>query len=115
MNQEHISTIIKKVFSDGNWLIEGKRYHSKLPEALEAWYVYTRDGGHNICIVPRSLIAKLNIKEKEDINVLWGYMVPAPVKSVIKKGYSIKPNGVIVCDLEYDSQYGLVTNDEDEF
>jgi hypothetical protein len=57
-------------------VVPGRKYHSPLPEELERFYCYLKDGGHSVVITLPS-----NSGPIED------YGVPAPVKAVLRKGY----------------------------
>jgi hypothetical protein len=84
-----------------NMAVPGKRYHLPLPKVLEQFYCYVKDGGHSIVILlPDSPAASPD------------YLVPAPVMSVLKKGYTIR-EGYICCDLPYSREMGLVCDEED--
>ena len=43
-------------------VMSGKKYHSALPEELERFYCYTKDGGH--CIL--SLLPSIKVRPVED-------------------------------------------------
>jgi hypothetical protein len=86
------------------YLVAGKSYPQPLPPALQAWYCYTSDGGHSILCAIASRYRKGTDSS--------GFLVPAPVKSVLR-GYT-EQDGYIVVDLPYDSQVGLVTPGEDD-
>jgi hypothetical protein len=89
----------------GSSLVAGKTYPRPLPEELQQWYCYTIDGGHSVLCALSSAYAPGADPAS--------FLVPAPVKSVLRAGYS-QQDGYIVVDLPYDSQIGLRTAVEDE-
>lgn len=89
----------------GPWYVPGKQYHSSLPPELATWYCYPSDSGHSILCV-----LKQHYRPGEDNT---GYLVPVPVKTVLRTGYAVD-NGYIVVDLPYDPKLGLVTPHEDD-
>lgn len=90
----------------GGLLVPGRRYPRPLPPELERWYCYTADGGHSIAVV-------LAQHYREDAADLTDQLVPAPVRSVLRAGYTIR-RGYVVCDLPYDPDLGLTTPPEDD-
>jgi len=43
------------------------------------------------------------------------YLVPAPVKAVLRRGYKVK-DGYVWCNIPYSEELGLLTEeDDDEF
>src|SRR5947199_9868467 len=90
----------------GDYLVPGKTYPQPLLAALQAWYCYTRDGGHSIMCAVKSLYEPGTDPEN--------FLVPVPIKSVLR-GYQ-EQDGYIVVDLPYHRQFGLVTPaGDDEF
>jgi hypothetical protein len=89
----------------GSSLVEGHTYPQPLPEELQAWYCYTIDGGHSILCALKSAYAP----GADPVS----FLVPAPVKSVLRAGYSLQ-DGYVVVDLSYDSEVGLRTPAEDD-
>ncbi|MDQ4104910.1 MAG: hypothetical protein M3186_14795, partial [Actinomycetota bacterium] len=64
------------------------------------WHCYIPDSGHSIVIVTA-----------QD-----QHTVAAPVKAVLRAGWTITPEGYVLCDLPYDPELGLITEpDDDEF
>lgn len=63
-------------------IVRGKKYHSPLPFEFEESYCYTIDGGHSIIVVIES-----EYIEGEPVE---NFLVPAPIKTVIRHGYKIK-------------------------
>ncbi len=88
-------------------VMRGKKYHSPLPFELEDAYCYTLDGGHSIIVVIES-----EYKEGEPIE---SFLVPAPVKAIIRHGYRIK-DGYVWSNIPYSKEIGLETEaGDDEF
>lgn len=84
-------------------VVLGKKYHTELPEELKPFYCYVHDGGHSlICIFPEHI----NKKSRDN------YLVPAPVKTVLRNGYIIK-HDYLVCSIPYDDEIGLLTQTGD--
>lgn len=77
--------------------MRGRRYHTPLPPDLEPWYLYTTDGGHSILVTLGG--------EGEEI--------AAPVKSVLRQGWTITDTGFVHCALPYDPVLGLTVADGD--
>lgn len=77
------------------------RYHSPLPAELERWYTYLEDAGHSINVVLTAHYKPGNNDEN---------LVPAPVKAVTDKGWTVSEEGYILVDLPYDNEYGLTTD-----
>ncbi|WP_433635598.1 hypothetical protein [Nocardia sp. CA-120079] len=92
------ATVIAATY--GAYAIPGRRYPATLPPELEPWYLYTGDGGHSILITLGG----------------EGEEVAAPVKAVLRTGWTITTKGYVRCDLPYDPNLGLVTDpDDDEY
>ena len=89
----------------GSSLVTSKTYPRPLPEELQAWYCYTTDGGHSILCALKSAY----VPDADPAS----FLVPAPVKSVLRAGYH-QQDGYIVVDLPCDSQVGLRTPVEDD-
>jgi hypothetical protein len=79
-------------------------YHAELPEELKPYYCYSIESGHSfICLSPETFK-----KKKRD-----GYLLPVPVKMVLRNGYEIK-DGYLVCNsLPYDKDTGLEVEEND--
>ncbi len=90
-----------------NMIVRGKKYHSPLPFELEDAYCYTKDGGHSIIVVIES-----EYKEGESVEK---FLVPAPVKTIIRHDYKVK-EGYVWSNIPYSKEIGLITeNGDDEF
>lgn len=86
-------------------------YHAELPPELARWHVFVPDGGHSIVI----LLSEQQYPRRAASD-LADYTVPAPVKSVLRQGWTTHPHGYVLCDLPYDQSLGLVTDyNDDEF
>lgn len=90
----------------GAYLLPGKSYPEPLPEDLARWYCYTRDGGHSIAVVTEQHYAP-GIDPGD-------YLVPAPVRSVLRAGHRVSPEGLVVSELPYSSETGLMTPEGDD-
>ncbi|MEV3925885.1 hypothetical protein [Actinomadura coerulea] len=89
-------------------LVSGRTYPSLLPAALAPWYCFTQDGGHCVAVV-----LKCHHRPGADPA---GVLVPLPVKAVLRSGWTLADQGVVVCDLPYDPMLGPVTDPgDDEF
>jgi hypothetical protein len=84
--------------------VSGKKYHSPLPKELEQFYCYMQDGGHCILV----LLPGCKNRPVED------YIIPAPVKAVLRRGYTVQ-DGYVVCDLPYSESLGLTCAKDDEY
>jgi hypothetical protein len=87
------------------FVIQGKIYHTPLPDELRPYYVYTIDGGH-------SLIVFLDYLQKPGQSPDL-YLVPAPVKTVLRTGYHID-KGYLISRINYSSETGLITEEGDD-
>lgn len=86
---------------------EQRPYPNPLPDALARWHCYLADGGHSIVVALASHVPQDALPDE-------AYLVPAPVKSVLKAGWVVADNGMLICDLTYDSELGLITPEEDD-
>lgn len=84
-----------------NMVVPGMRYHSPLPPELEQFYCYVNDSGHCILVV----LASQSGSPEENL-------VPASVKTVLKRGYTVK-DGYVWCDIPYSEELGLLEEEED--
>lgn len=89
----------------------------ELPVEIQRRYVYTPDGGHNVyCVLSKHLKTK-NVDKHNYEN----FLVPVPLKRVLRDYTEIfhflpEDGGrcyVIVVDMEYDSELGLIFNEDD--
>ncbi len=83
-------------------------YPTLLPDDLRDLYVYTVDGGHSIFIAPREAQAQFPGAPVVDL------LVPAPVRAVLRAGWTVDVAGYVWCDLPYDATLGLLTEPEDD-
>ena len=98
-----MSEIIRKAGLE-RYVILGKRYPFPLPKELKGFYCYTVDGGHSIIVVLEN-----EYRAGEPVE---NFLVPAPVKTVLKVGYTIR-EGYVWCKIPYSKEIGLVTDEED--
>jgi len=82
----------------GAYMVPGRRYPRPLPPELEPWYLYIADGGHSVLIA---------------VDGTPGSEVPAPVKAVLRAGWTLTPAGYVHCELPYDPKLGLITDPDD--
>ncbi|MFD4406703.1 hypothetical protein ACFWPH_28470 [Nocardia sp. NPDC058499] len=81
----------------GDQVVPGHRYHTPLPPDLAPWYLYTTNGGHSILVTLGG----------------EGQEIDAPVKSVLRQGWTITDTGLVHCPLPYDPVLGLTIADGD--
>lgn len=88
-------------------LVPGRSYPHPLPVELQAWYCYVADGGHSIAVV---------VPDEEEVSEdPAAYLVPVPVRTVLRTGWS-SHDGYVYCRVPYDPQLGVLTEDgDDEF
>lgn len=99
--------LIREAIGD-HMLVAGKGYPGPLPGALSRWYCYTLDGGHSIAVVTEQ-----HFEPGVDAA---RYLVPAPVKTVLREGWRTSPEGLVVADIPYSPGIGLRTErGDDEF
>lgn len=87
------------------YVLPGRRYHSALPPELEAAYCYTVDGGHSVIVVLEN--------EYVEGSPVEDWLVPAPVRAVVRAGYTVR-DGLVWCRLPYSREIGLLTREEDD-
>lgn len=81
--------------------------YKDLPEELKKFnYYYKDDNGHVIMAVPESLLEEAKHKGNLDV-----FEVPMPVKFVLKVGYRMICDHVVV-QAEYDRNFGVMIPDE---
>lgn len=107
--------IYKELLKNLNGVINGStlkmKYYKPLPLELAKWYVYTLDGGHSIFAL---LKQDENEIRKDSKNSYGVFIIPCPVKTVLK-GYTVNPDGIVIVDgIEYNSEMGLIIDEEDE-
>lgn len=90
----------------GGYLASGKAYPQPLPDALAPWYCYPRDAGHSILAVVTSQV--------EPGQQLEDYLVPIPVKQLLRLGYTVDAQNYVWCDAPYDPDLGLLSEPTDE-
>jgi len=89
------------------YTVSGRQYPQALPPELEGAYCYTVDGGHSIIVVLEN--------EYRPGTPVEEWLVAAPVRSVLRAGYSVR-DGLVWCRLPYSSEFGLLTPEgEDEY
>ena len=89
------------------WVLPGRTYPHSLPDDLAPYYCYTRDGGHSILVVVE------NEYRPGDSPVR--FIIPAPVKMVMKSRYHLK-DGFVWAVLPYNRDDGIrVDNDDVEY
>ncbi len=86
------------------WILPGRTYPHPLPKELEPFYCYTRDGGHSILVVLEN--------EYKRGSPPIRFIIPAPVKVVLKASYQIR-DGLVWAVLPYDREEGLQVESED--
>ncbi|OPX72593.1 MAG: hypothetical protein A4E38_00521 [Methanoregulaceae archaeon PtaB.Bin108] len=98
-----IEQLIRSAGLEG-WILQGRRYPHPLPEGLRNYYCYTRDGGHSLLVVLEKEYRYGESPER--------YVVPAPIRMVLRSGYREK-DGYLWSDLPYTKDLGLQVRDED--
>jgi hypothetical protein len=86
------------------FVITGRKYPHSLPDDLTPFYCYTRDGGHSILVVLE------NEYRRGDSPVR--FIVPAPIKTVLKAGY-YQRDGFVWAVLPYNRDGGLQVEEEE--
>ncbi len=84
--------------------LPGRTYPRPLPDDLRPFYCYPADSGHSIIVVLANVIPAGADP--------WQYAVPAPVRSVLRAGWTVR-GGLPWCTLPYDQDLGLLTPDEE--
>ena len=88
-------------------IVFGKTYPLRLPDSLHKWHVYLLDKGHCILCVRRE---DLSLARKEGMD---NCEIPIPVKTVLRLGYHIQDDYVIVAGTTFNDA-GLIIPEEDE-
>ncbi len=86
------------------WVLSGRSYPHPLPDDLRPFYCYTRDGGHSLLVVLENEFRAGQKPER--------FIIPAPVKTVIRAGYHLK-DGLLWTTLPYKPDSGLVVDQGD--
>jgi len=86
------------------WVLAGRQYPHPLPDGLRTFYCYTRDGGHSLIVVLENEYRYGEPPER--------FVVPAPVKMVIRAGY-LQKDGYLWSKLPYAKDIGLQVREED--
>ncbi|WP_280426424.1 hypothetical protein [Nocardia carnea] len=84
-----------------SYMLRDRQYPGSLPEDLAPWHLYIIDGGH-------SALVTLSATGED------GHEVAAPVKTVLRHGWTVLADGRIHADLPYDPQLGLITEPGDD-
>jgi len=90
-------------------IVPGKTYPRSLPDSLHKWHVYILDKGHCILCVRRE---DLSTARKEGMD---NYEIPVPVKTVLRLGYRIQDNYVIVSGTQFNQEGLIIPEEEEEF
>jgi hypothetical protein len=108
-NQMKQKEIIQRILS--GYLVEGRAYHSPLPDDRAPWHCYTNDGGH-------SIVCLLEGHYETDSGPLYQYACPVPVKAVIRAGWRmVRGEGGLLYPVvaqRYDPDIGLITDPGDD-
>ncbi len=88
----------------GEIVLPGRPYPHPLPWDLEAWHVYTADGGHAILCA---------VEGWHGVPITADDIMPVPVRTVLRGWWGIR-DGVPVTDAEYDPELGLIVAEDDE-
>lgn len=104
------------------YVIPGKQYPVPLPPELESSYSYLLDGGHSIIVVLENEY-RAATTDPDALVPLSDYLVPAPVRTVLRQGYTVKQHliecevrSLIWCRIPYSPELGLLTEEgDDEF
>jgi hypothetical protein len=86
------------------FVLPGRKYPTPLPDELQPFYCYTRDGGHSILVV-------LENEYRQGASPIR-FIIPAPVKMVLKAGYRLQDDRVWAV-LPYDRESGLQVGAEE--
>lgn len=90
----------------GPYLVAGASYPGALPADLALWYCYVVDGGHSLYVTG----------EADPSADPTPKGAPAPVRTVLRIGYTVRPDGWVFCSVPYDPDFGLLTEaGDDEF
>lgn len=80
----------------------------QVPLELAVHRVYEPDLGWCVRVAVAS-----QITDPTDPDAVAGAVVSAPVRAVLRVGWTLSVAGVPVCDLPYDTALGLVVDDDD--
>lgn len=95
--------LIKKAGLE-QYVVRGKKYPHPLPFELEESYCYTIDGGHSIIVVLEN--------EHQEGEPVEGFLVPAPVKTVLRHGWHVR-DSYVWSNIPYSKEVGLLTDESD--
>lgn len=79
-----------------------------VPLELAAHRVYEQDSGWCVRVAVASQIADIT-----DPEAVAAAVMPAPVRAVLRAGWTLSQGGIPVCDLPYDTDIGLEVSDDD--
>ncbi|MCI2421112.1 hypothetical protein MOQ72_27080 [Saccharopolyspora sp. K220] len=85
-------------------VVPDRPYPTSLPDELAPWHCYLSDCGHSIAV---AVAKRIGPHPTEDD------LVPAPVKTVLRVGWTMI-DGYVVCDLPYHDELGLLVDEHDE-
>jgi hypothetical protein len=96
----------------GGYLVAGRPYPAALPPELAPWHCYTVDGGHSLFVLLAAMADDYDRPGADPAE----YGVAAPVKAVLRAGWTVREDGFVVTDLPFSPSLGLVTDSgDDEF
>jgi hypothetical protein len=95
----------RKSHKDIKHMVSKKSYNGTTPKELEPYHYYMADGGHSIMCV-----LECHLKEAQASN-MDDYELPVPVKYVLRNGYRIEGDYIIV-NAPYELPYGLMIEEK---
>lgn len=95
----------------GRAVLPGRRYWTELPTDLAPWYCYTTNGGHSIAV----LLACQAEDHAHGGADPAAFLISAPVRAVLRAGWSKRADGFVVSDLPHGRQLMVATESHLEF
>jgi len=90
-------------------IVVGKTYPLQLLDSLHKWHIYLLDKGHCILCIRREDLA---MARKEGMD---NCEIPIPIKTVLRLGYRIQDDYVIVSGTTFNENGLIIPEEEEEF
>jgi len=96
---------MRKSLEDIKHMVSKRPYNGTIPEELKPYNYYIADGGHSIMCVLECHLREAKESSMDD------YELPVPVKYVLRNGWSVEGDYIIV-DAPYEMPLGLMVEEK---